>query len=70
MIISKKIKSHVKVNLNRDKESLKNLNLNLLQRIIFFVHGTIPKPTRTITSTKITSSMPMLGSAKIKKKIT
>jgi hypothetical protein len=55
----KKIKSHVKVNLNRDKESLMNLNLNLLQRIRFFVHGTIPKPTRTITSTKITSSMPI-----------
>jgi hypothetical protein len=41
------------------------LNLNLLQRIRFFVHGTIPKPTRTITSTKITS-MQMLGSAKKK----
>jgi hypothetical protein len=35
----KKIKSHVKVNLNRDKESLMNLNLNLLQRIRLFVHA-------------------------------
>jgi hypothetical protein len=30
------------------------------------MHGTIPKPTRTITSTKITSSMPMLRSAQKK----